>query len=120
MAQLTLTEKNILAENPTFRGRIFQGLFSKANFWDQQTGIPANLKVQKQRNYATPFLKGGANSIDIYAISRFWLSNYNVDPPVLDGENQPTDNEILNTNALDIVYDALSGVEDGDNLLPPL
>jgi hypothetical protein len=118
MAQLTLTEKNSLAETPSFRGRVFQGLFSKANFFEAQTGTPANLKAQKQRNYATPFLKGGANTIDIYAVSRTWLSNYNADPPDLDVNNQPTDDAILNTASLDTVYNLLAGVNDGDELLP--
>jgi len=118
MAQLTLTEKNTLADNFTFRGRVFQGLFSKASFFEASVGTPANLKEQKQRNYATPFLKGGSNSIDIYAIVRTWLANYNTDPPVLDGDNQPTDDAILNTAALDTVYNILAGVQDGDDLLP--
>lgn len=117
MAQLTLSEKTALAENSTFRARIFQALFSKANYHRVQVN-PANLKAQKQQNYADPFLKGGANSIDIYAISRFWLSNYNADPAVLDGAGQPTDDEILNTIPLDVVYDSLAGVQDGDDLLP--
>lgn len=121
MAQLTLSEKTALAENGIFRSRIFQGIFSKANFHRAQVN-PQNLKAQKQQNYADPFLLGGANSIDIYAISRFWLSNYNADPPDLvigpDGSSQPSDDAILNTSPLDIVYDSLAGVEDGDENLP--
>ncbi len=117
MAQLSLSEKAILAEDSGFRGRIFQGLFAKANF-HKGTAVPANLKAQKQKNYAEPFLKGGANSIDIYAISRFWLANYNVDPADLDENNEPTDAAILDTSALDTVYDSLAGVVAGDELLP--
>lgn len=117
MAQLTLSEKSTLAESGTFRNRIFQALFSKANFHRVQTN-PANLKAQKQQNYADPFLRGGGNSIDIFAVTRFWLANYNVDPPDLDGNSQPTDDAILNTAALDTVYDSLAGVQDGDELLP--
>jgi hypothetical protein len=34
------------------------------------------------------------------------------------GSSQPTDSEILNSNGLDVVFDALAGVVSGDNLLP--
>jgi len=118
MAQLTLSEKSALAEDPTFRSRVFQGLFSKANFYNAETGTPTDLANQKQRTYAASFLKGGANSIDIFATVRHWLSNYNTDPPSLDGNNQPDDDAILNGNSLDIVYDLLAGVLPGDDLLP--
>lgn len=117
MAQLTLSEKSSLASDSSFRERIFQGLFSKANFHRLQSN-PANLKAQKQQVYALPFLKGGANTIDIFAVTRFWLANYNVDPADLDGNGQPTDDAILNTAALDTVYDSLAGVVAGDELLP--
>jgi len=120
MAQLTLSERAILAESSTFRTRLFQGLFSKANFHRVQIN-PANLKAQKQQNYADGFLTGGANSIDIHANTRFWLANYNADPPEMvdvEGVQQPTDNAILNTSALDTVYDALAGVLDGDESIP--
>lgn len=112
MAQYTLTEKSALAENSSFRSRLFQALFSKANYHRMQT--PQNLKQSKQQTYALNFLKGGANSIDIHATTRFWLANYNADPPELDGNNQPSDNAILNTQPLDVLYDALAGVVAGD------
>lgn len=122
MAQLTLTEKNTLAENSVFRGRLFQGLFSKANFHKDK--VPANLKEYKQKAFATPFLNGGANSIDIHAMVRFWLSNYNVEEGTLQGQPPvdiswgvdkiPYDAAILDTAALDTVYDSLAGVVDGD------
>jgi hypothetical protein len=117
MAQLTLTERNALAEDALFRGRVFQGLFAKANFYKGQSN-PANLKEQKQQNYAQPFLIGGANSIDVYSAARTWLANYNVDPPVLDSNNQPIDDHILNGDQLNVVYDGLAGVKPGDELLP--
>lgn len=119
MAQLTLSEKSTLAENAGFRNRLFQGIFAKANFHRLQSN-PTNLKAQKQQNYASPFLKGGSNSIDIYAITRFWLSNYNTDPADLDLNDEPTDDAILNTAALDTVYDSLAGVVIGDELLPTI
>lgn len=112
MAQLTLSEKSALAENSSFRSRLFQGLFSKANYHRMQTN-PQNLKEQKQQVYAPQFLKGGANTIDIHAATRFWLSNYNADPPEMDN-GQPSDNAILNTVPLDVVYDSLAGVLPGD------
>ena len=117
MAQLTLSEKTTLAEDPTIRSRVFQVLFSKANF-HRSPSNPANVKAEKQQNYAEPFLKGGANSIDIYAITRFWLSNYNDDPPTLDENGQPNDSEILDSFALDVVYDSLAGVIEGDENIP--
>lgn len=131
MAQLTLSEKNTLAENSIFRGRVFQGLFSKANYHRGLT-TPTNLKAQKQQNYADKFLIGGANSIDIFAVSRFWLSNFNVEhnatqtinsvpntPIGFDQETlQPYDDGILNTAALDTIYDSLAGVIDGDENAP--
>jgi len=115
-AQLTLSEKSTLASTESFRSRIYQALFSKANFFVAQ-GTPADLKAQKQQNYAKAFVKGGSASIDIYAACRFWLANYN-DVPVLDGQNQPTDSQILNSAGLDTVFDSLAGVVSGDNLLP--
>lgn len=117
MAQLTLSQRAALAEDNIFRSRLFQGLFAKANFHRSQSN-PANLKAQKQQSYADPFVIGGANSIDIHANTRFWLANYNEDPPQLDVDNQPTDAAILDTNALDVVYDTLAGVQDGDENLP--
>lgn len=115
--ELTLTQKSTLAQSDVFRYRIFQGLFSKANY-HRLIATPANLKAQKQKTYAIQFLKGGANTIDIYAVTRFWLANYNANPPVLDGNAQPTDTAILDTAALDTVFDALAGVVAGDELLP--
>lgn len=115
MAQLTLSQKNDLSQ--TLIGRITQGLFSKANYWLLQT--PANLKEQKCKDFAKRWVLGGANACDVYAYTRFWLANYNADPPDLIGapsslEGQPSDDAILNTSALDTVYDALAGVEIGD------
>jgi len=115
-AQLTLSEKTTLADNSLFRSRVFQALFNKANFFVAQ-GTPANLKAQKQQNYAKAFVKGGSASIDIYAAARFWLANYN-GVAVLDGQNQPTDSQILNSAGLDTVFDSLAGVVSGDDLLP--
>jgi hypothetical protein len=113
-AQFTLTEKSNLAYNPIFRNRVYQALFSKANVYTGQT--PQNLAWQKQVLYARIFTTKQL-STDLEVITRFWLSNYN-GVPVLDGNGQPTDNEILNSNALDIVYNALSGVNPGDDQLP--
>lgn len=115
-AQLTLSEKSALANNPVFVSRMHQGLYSKANFWRGQSN-PANLKAQKQQNYARVFLNGAGNSIDIISSTRFWLANYN-GVAVLDSNNQPVDNEILNTAALDVVYDLLAGVLPGDESKP--
>jgi hypothetical protein len=115
-AELTLSEKSALAESQLFRARIFQALNSKANFWRAST--PTNLKQYKQRVYALKFLTGGQNSIDIHATARFWLANYNTANPVLDGNNQPTDLEILEGAGLDVVFDLLAGVVSGDELLP--
>lgn len=126
MAQLTLTEKNTLAESSEFRGRVFQALFAKANFHKGIT--PTNLKEYKQKTFAEPFLQGGANSKDIFAITRFWLANYNVehdaqqgDPVVLIGFGEdkiPYDKGLLDTEALDIVYNSLAGVIAGDQNEP--
>lgn len=121
MAELTLSEKNVLATNTIMIGRITQGLFSKANFWLLQT--PTNLLQQKCKTFAKNWVLGGANSSDVHAYTRFWFANYNVDPPDLIGspsplEGQPSDAAVLNTAALDTVYNSLAGVEIGDNLLP--
>lgn len=116
-AQLTLSEKSALADNALFRSRVHQGLYSKANFWQGQSN-PANLKAQKQQNYARVFLSGAGNSIDIASCTRFWLANYN-GTPVLDSNNQPIDSQILDdTAALDVVYDLLAGVLPGDENRP--
>jgi hypothetical protein len=116
MAQLTLTERTNLALNSTFNGKVFQALYSKANYWNAQ-GIPTNLKLQKQKNYSLNVLTHGGG-VDLASVTRFWLSNYNADPPVLDQDGQPTDSEILNTGALEIVYDTLAGVVAGDDAIP--
>ena len=115
-AQLTLTEKTSLSENTLFRARIFQALFSKANYY-VGLGAPANLKAQKQQVYAKKFVVGGSASIDIFAASRYWLSNYN-GAQILDSNGQPIDSEILESAGLDKVFDSLAGVIAGDESLP--
>lgn len=123
-AQLTLSEKSNLAETQSFRSRVYQGLFSKANFWIVDVaGAPANLKEQKLYNYSKNFVKGGGAGIDQNVATRYWLSNYNVAPPDLIGgpsdlEGQPSDDAILNTAALDTVFNTLAGVIAGDENLP--
>jgi len=115
-AQLTLSEKTSLADNNLFRSRVFQALFSKANFFVAQ-GTPANLKAQKQQNYAKSFVRGLAGGIDANVMVRFWLANYN-GVAILDSFDQPIDSEILNSAGLDVVFDSLAGVVSGDDLLP--
>jgi len=116
MAQLTLSEKSALATNGEFMARVFQGLYSKANFWKLQPA-PTDLADQKRINYSVTVLTRGGG-VDLASVARFWLANYNADPPVLDGNSQPTDSAILDTAALDTVYDTLAGVVAGDDLLP--
>ena len=114
-AQLTLSQKATLASTQSFRDRIYQALCSKANVYLPQT--PANLQWQKQVNYANFFLRGGASSVAMTVTARFWLSNYN-GVPVLDGNGQPTDTEILNSAGLDVVYNTLANVLPGDQARP--
>jgi hypothetical protein len=114
-AQLTLSEKNALSENAVFRGRVYQGLVSKANYF-VTLGTASNLMQQKQLAYAKHFVQGKA-SIELYIVTRYWLANYN-SAPILDNNSQPVDNEILNTAALDTVFNTLAGVNAGDELLP--
>lgn len=117
MALLTLTEKNTLATNNLFIGRIYQGLFNKANFWSNASllRLPINLKEQKQMTFSKGLLNGQV-SFDIAAIVRQWLANYNADVTgKLDANEQPIDSEILDTDALDIVYNNLAGVSYNDN-----
>ena len=114
-AQLTLSEKNALSENAVFRGRIYQALVSKANYF-VTIGTAANLRAQKQLAYAKQFVQGKAQ-IELYIVTRYWLANYNTNP-ILDSNNQPIDNEILNTAALDTVFNTLAGVNAGDENLP--
>ncbi len=121
-SQLTLSEKSNLAETQSFRSRVYQGLFAKANFWIV-TGTPDNLKEQKLIEYSKNFVKGGSGGIDQNVVTRYWLSNYNVAPPDLIGspsplEGQPSDDAILNTAALDAVFNTLAGVLPGDENLP--
>lgn len=114
-AQLTLSQKSILAATPSFRDRVYQAVFAKANVYLPQT--PTNLEWQKQVNFAKYFVRGAAASFDIQVITRFWLANYN-GVPVLDGNGQPTDAEILNSPGLDVVYNNLANVIPGDSSLP--
>lgn len=121
-SQLTLSEKSNLAETQTFRSRVYQGLFAKANFWIT-TGTPTNLKEQKLIDYAKNFVKGGGGGVDQNVMTRYWLANYNASPPDLIGEpsalaGQPSDDAILNTAALDAVFNTLAGVVAGDENLP--
>ena len=115
-AQLTLSEKSTLASTESFRSRVYQGLFSKATYWIT-VGTPTNLKEQKQITYAKNFVKGGGGGIDMNVMVRFWLANFNT-APQLDSNSQPIDNNILNTAALDTVFDTLAGVLPGDQSLP--
>lgn len=123
MAALTLSEKSALAENPLFRSRLLQALFSKANYFRTLTS-PNNVKQFKQKSYACNFVLGGANSIDIYAVARLWLANYNTETPDLIQSGspeligQPTDNELLSAYATDVVFETMSKIDEGDDLLP--
>jgi hypothetical protein len=92
-----------------------QALYSKANFWRTQTN-PTNLRAQKNIAFAAIFLVGSF-SYDHPAVVRTWLANYN-GTAILDSNNQPTDNQLLDTAALDVVYDLLAGVKAGDQNLP--
>lgn len=114
-AQLTLSEKASLAATPSFRNRVYQALFAKANVYLPQT--PNNLEWQKQVNFAKYFVRGNAATIDITVVTSFWLANYN-GVPVLDGNGQPTDAQILNSAGLDVVYNTLANVKPGDSSLP--
>lgn len=114
-AQLTLSQKSTLASTPSFRDRVYQAIFAKANVYLPQT--PNNLEWQKQVNFAKYFVRGAASSFDIQVITRFWLANYN-GVPVLDANSQPTDAEILNSAGLDIVYNNLANILPGDSALP--
>ena len=114
-AQLTLSQKSTLALNTVMRERVYQALFSKANYWIAQT--VTNLQNQKQNNYARAFVKGAAGGIDANVVTNYWLAGYNT-VPVLDGNGQPTDSEILNSAQLDTVFNTLAGVLPGENLLP--
>lgn len=114
-AQLTLSEKSALADNSVFRGRVYQALFSKANVFINQA--PQNLEWQKKVVFAKKLGSGTENTYDIAVITRLWLANYN-GVPVLDGNNQPIDSQILDSPGLDVVYNLLAGVNPGDEQLP--
>ena len=120
-AQLTLSQKSELAETQSFRSRIYQGLYSKANYW-VTVGTATNLKEQKQITYAKAFVRGSAGGTDHNVTTRYWLSNYNAVPDLIGApsylEGQPSDNAILNTAALDVVFNTLAGVLPGDEALP--
>ena len=122
MAGLTLSEKSSLSDQQTFRSRVYQALFAKANYW-VTVGTPTNLATQKQINYGKAFVKGSAGGMDQNVTTRYWLSNYNADPPALIAapsqlEGQPSDTAILDTAALDTVFNNLAGVLPGDEILP--
>jgi hypothetical protein len=125
-AQLTLSEKSQLAQTESFRQRIYQALFSKANFYIGQPEVNPqasvtttnNLARQKQKAFAVALSKGQV-SIDLKVATHFWLANYN-SVPQLDSNNQPTDSQILNTAALDAVFDSYAGVISGDTSRAPL
>lgn len=54
----------------------------------------------------------------------FWLANYNTETPDLIQSGspeligQPTDNELLNALATDVVFDTVCKIDEGDDLLP--
>jgi hypothetical protein len=115
-SQLTLSEKSALAQNSVFRARVYQALFSKANFWIGQT--PTNLKNQKLNTYAKAFVKGTAVGIDIQVVTNYFLAGFNNVNPNLDGNGQPIDSLILGSAQLDTVFETLAGVLPGDQSLP--
>lgn len=118
----------ILVSTQSFRDRVFQGMFSKANFFiaqpiqDPNGAVTGNnnLALQKRINYSIGFSKGQAGSIDAKVLTQLWCANYNADPPELDNNDQPDDNAILNTAALDVVFDLYAGVVTGDSSLAPI
>jgi hypothetical protein len=123
-AQLTLSEKATLAQQETFRQRIYQAMFAKASSYNSQPAVNPqsavttsnNLARQKQKIFALAFSKGQV-SFDLKVATHVWLANYN-SAQILDSNGQPIDTQI-NTAALDVVFDLLAGVLPGDNLLPP-
>jgi len=121
-AQLSLSQKSDLAETGTFRSRVYQALFSKANYWIT-VGTPTNLKEQKLIDFSKNFVHGGGGGMDQNVMTRYWLANYNVAPPDLIGApsplaGQPSDDAVLNTAALDTVFNSLASVAPGDQNLP--
>lgn len=94
MAQLTLTERSLLANSPRFQQRLQAALKKKANFFlaaqPGGSGFPAiindatakqfyNLSTHKKKRHAKSLLSTGGNVGNPLIISEFFVSRYNED-----------------------------------------
>lgn len=101
MAQLTLSERTQLANDPRFQQRLASAIKKKANFFkdqtyatitNQATGQAAadfhNAATQKRKRFATQVLKNSYVDQILKQFAEFFMTQYNED---IDSENPQND-----------------------------
>lgn len=135
MAQLTLTQRGDLKTNPRFQKRLADAALVKANVLVTGPfdggGAPRayvlgdyNAEYQKMRRWAKYASDGGLNAAITNFTEHFTTIYGGSVPGVCEdpgspfdaATNQPSDDQILASSELDIVFKHFAGVQSGDNV----
>lgn len=111
MAQLTLSQRGIMATDGQFHQRLRAAIKKTAHYWNDKLDGNELTAVFKRKVFAKQILSG--NLPDMRSYAEFFLSMYNTEQPVMDGDNL-ADSELINSDATPITYDYFAGVEPKD------
>lgn len=111
MAQLTLSQRGIMANDGRFQQRLTAALKKTANYWATYTGSDSNTAMYKRKQFAKNIQSGSMPNMQAYC--EYFLSQYNEDPAIMDGE-QLADSALTESPATPIAYDYFAGVEAKD------
>ena len=121
MAQLTLSERALMAQNPVHLSKTRSKMNQKSSFWlqsDTPDRASVNKQIQKQKRYSKNLvLNQGYAESQVYKLGELFLTQYNVDPPVYEN-NDPTTGVLADSEyesaAFDEAFNYFAGVEIGD------
>lgn len=111
MAQLTLQQRGQMAANSLFHQRLTAAVKKTAKYWADFNSSPNNVAIWKRKQFALSVQNGTLENVQAYA--EYLLSVYNVDPPVMDGD-QLADSELTDSFASANSYDYFANVQPSD------
>lgn len=111
MSQLTLSQRGTMANDGYFQQRMRAALKKTANYWATYIGSDNNTAIYKKKLFAKNVLSGNMPNMQAYC--EYFLSQYNQDPAVMDGE-QLADSELTDSPATPAAFDYFAGVEAKD------
>lgn len=111
MAQLTLEERALMANNGLFQQRLIVAIKKTANYWKANASPLNNSAMAKRKAYAEKIQSTAFSGIQAY--SEFLMSVYNTDPPIL-SNGQLADSELEDSTASALSFDIFAGVQPQD------